>query len=163
VLEQKLARIFADEDPTGFGTGWWSGVLSTFFGVLAFGAVVCLLFRPEWLLDVVYFLATHLPIQITSFLLFVTLHATWVHTNFGPTIQWLEPWVVFPRFHHWHHTSEKEGIDKNYAIHFPWIDRLFGTYYCPDGKWPDSYGLNDDTLPAGFWGQTFYPFRIRGK
>src|SRR4029078_4877446 len=25
-------------------TGWWSGVLSTFFGVLAFGAVLCLHF-----------------------------------------------------------------------------------------------------------------------
>ena len=26
-------------------------------------------FRPEWLLDVVYFLSTHLPIRITSFLI----------------------------------------------------------------------------------------------
>src|SRR4029453_905589 len=26
-------------------------------------------FRPEWLLDVVYFLSTHLPLQITSFLI----------------------------------------------------------------------------------------------
>src|SRR5262249_26071127 len=30
----------------GLGTGWWSGVLSAFFGLLAFGAVVCLHF-PE--------------------------------------------------------------------------------------------------------------------
>jgi hypothetical protein len=27
-----------------FGTGWWSGVLSTFCGVLSFGAVLCLHF-----------------------------------------------------------------------------------------------------------------------
>ena len=26
-------------------------------------------FRPEWLMDIVYFLSTHLPIQITSFLI----------------------------------------------------------------------------------------------
>lgn len=375
MLEQKVNQTFGDDDPTGFGTGWWSGVLSAFFGLLAFGAVVCLhfpqilsspelrihypmgvlraliqgvivaaivlgvvsaylrrkkvlgltgmlfglaatllggasvpinetlydgpaigldwflldmllmtlifspievlwpaypkqsVFRPEWLLDVVYFLSTHLPIRITSFLillpatqlshvignagvqaamtslpwavqfflavlvadlaeyaihralhevpwlwrfhaihhsstsldwiagsrahivddliirglmlipmmfvfsqsiitaylLFVTVHATWAHTNFGPTVTWLEPILVFPRFHHWHHTSQQEGIDKNYAIHFPWIDRLFGTYYCPADKWPDTYGLHDEPLPEGFWGQAFYPFRSRGK
>src|SRR6266566_3104559 len=260
MLEQKANEVFGDEDPTGFGTGWWSGVLSAFFGLLAFGAVVCLhvpqllsspelrphypmplmrmliqavimaaiilgvasaflrkkkvlgltgilfafaatllggasvpinetlrdgpaigldwflldlllmtlifspievlwpaypkqsVFRPEWLLDVGYFLSTHLPLRITSFLillpatqltrvlgnarlqeamgsmpwlvqfvlavlvadllsrglmlipmtfvfsqgiivaylLFVTIHATWEHTNFGPRIMWLE-------------------------------------------------------------------------
>ncbi|HXC49951.1 MAG TPA: sterol desaturase family protein [Candidatus Limnocylindrales bacterium] len=375
MLEQRISQVFGDEDPTGFGTGWWSGVLSAFLGMLAFGAVICLhfpqilsspelrphypmaimrmviqggivaaivlgvisamlrrkkvlgltgmlfalgatllggasvpindtlhdgpaigldwflldlllmtlifspievlwpaypkqrVFRPEWLLDVAYFLSTHLPIRITSFLvllpatqltnllgnarlhaatgslpwlvqfflavlvadlaeygihralhewpvlwrfhaihhsskaldwiagsrahlvddliirgmmlipmmfafsqdiivaylLFVTIHATWAHTNFGPTIKWLEPWIIFPRFHHWHHTSQKEGIDKNYAIHFPWIDKLFGTYYYPDDRWPDTYGLDNQQLPAGFWGQTFYPFRIRRR
>src|SRR5262249_45784652 len=44
MLEQKINEIFGDKDPTGFGTGWWSGVLSAFFGILAFGAVVCLHF-----------------------------------------------------------------------------------------------------------------------
>src|SRR6266699_6015058 len=44
MLEQKINETFGDEDPTGFGTGWWSGVLSAFFGLLALGAVVCLHF-----------------------------------------------------------------------------------------------------------------------
>src|SRR4029078_3524322 len=44
MLEQKINKLFGDDDPTGFGTGWWSGVLSAFFGVLALGAVVCLHF-----------------------------------------------------------------------------------------------------------------------
>src|SRR4026209_2211392 len=44
MLEQKINEMLGDEDPTGFGTGWWSGVLSAFFGLLAFGAVVCLHF-----------------------------------------------------------------------------------------------------------------------
>jgi len=44
VLEQKVNALFGDDDPTGFGTGWWSGVLSAFFGVLSLGAVVCLHF-----------------------------------------------------------------------------------------------------------------------
>lgn len=374
MLEQRINEMFGDDDPTGFGTGWWSGVLSAFFGVLAFGAVVCLhfpqllsspelrpyypmhlirlliqaviagaiffgvlsammrrkkvlaltgmlfalgatllggasvpinedlgsgpaigldwflldmllmtlifspievlwpaypqqsVFRSEWLTDIVYFLSTHLPIQITTFLIllpatqltsilnlpavpnmmshlpwlvqfllavvvadlaeyfihrafhkvpfmwrfhaihhssksldwiagsrshlvddvavrgfilipmmlvfphdmlvaylfFVNFHATWTHCNFGPTIKWLEPFLIQPRYHHWHHTSQSEGIDKNFAIHFPWIDRIFGTHYLPEeDKWPDTYGLHNEKIPPGFWGQAFYPFTRR--
>ena len=369
MLEQRINEIFGDEDPAGFGSGWWSGVLSAFFGLLSFGAVICLhfpqllsspelrayypmplmrlliqavivgailcgvasamlrrkkvlaltgilfallasllggasvpinqdlhngpaigldwflldilmmtlifspievlwpayreqsVFRSEWLTDIVYFLSTHLPIQITTFLIllpatqlssvlnipvltravghlpwivqfflavlvadlaeyaihrafhkvpfmwrfhaihhsskaldwiagsrshivddvavrgfilipmmcvfshnmlvaylfFVNIHATWAHCNYGPTIKWLEPFLVQPRYHHWHHTSQPEAIDRNFAIHFPWIDRLFGTHYLPEDKWPDHYGLNNETIPAGFWRQTFYP------
>jgi sterol desaturase/sphingolipid hydroxylase (fatty acid hydroxylase superfamily) len=371
VLEEKVRSVFGDEEPTGFGSGWWSGVLSAFFGFLALGAVICLhfpqiltspelrpfypmhvmrllvqglivaaivfgvvsailrrkkmlgltgmllalaatlwggasvpineplrngpaigldwflldmllmtliyspievlwpaypkqsIFRNEWLLDVGYFLSTHLPIQITSFLIllpatqltallgipavleamarlpwlvqfllaifvadlgeyaihrafhsvpflwrfhaihhsskaldwlagsrshlvddvvvrafilvpmmfvfphdiivaylfFVTLHATWTHCNFRPSVKWLEPFLISPRYHHWHHTSQKEAIDKNFAIHFPWIDRMFGTFYFPAEKWPETYGLDHERLPASFWGQAFYPFR----
>jgi lathosterol oxidase len=370
MLEQKINRIFGDDDPGGFGTGWWSGVLSTFFGLLALGAVLCLhfpqlltspelrayypmpvmrlliqgvivaaivfgvacavlrrkkilgltgmslallatllggasvpindtlssgpaigldwflldmllmtlifspievlwpaypkqsVFRNEWLLDIGYFLSTHLPIQVTSllillpatalskylglpsllqatgslpwllqfflavlvadlceylihrlfhtvpflwrfhaihhsskaldwiagsrshlvddvvvrafilvpmmfvfphdiivaYLLFVTIHATWTHCNFGPTLKWLEPYLVLPRYHHWHHSAQPEAIDKNFAIHFPWIDKLFGTHYLPAHDWPHTYGLHNQPFPAGFWAQTFYPF-----
>ena len=369
MLEQRISEMFGDKDPSGFGTGWWSGVLSAFFGVLSLGAVVCLhfpqllsspelrhyypmplmrlviqaiivgailfgvvsamlrrkkvlaltgilfalvasllggasvpinqdlhngpaigldwflldilmmtlifspiellwpaypeqsVFRSQWLTDIVYFLSTHLPIQITTFLIllpatqlssvlsipaltnsvghlpwlvqfflavmvadlaeylihrafhkvpflwrfhaihhssksldwiagsrahivddvavrafilipmmcvfshnmlvaylfFVNIHATWAHCNFGPTVKWLEPFLVQPRYHHWHHTSQAEAIDKNFAIHFPWIDKIFGTHYLPGDKWPDTYGLHNEDIPAGFWGQTFYP------
>jgi lathosterol oxidase len=369
MLEQRINEMFGDDDPGGFGTGWWSGVLSAFFGVLALGAVLCLhfpqllsspdlrpyypmalmrlaiqaviaasillgvisamlrrkkvlaltgmlfalaatllggssvpinqdlhngpaigldwflldmllmtlifspievlwpaypkqsVFRSEWLTDIVYFLSTHLPIQITTFLIllpatqlssilniptlasavgrlpwlvqfflavlvadlaeyfihrafhkipfmwrfhaihhsskaldwiagsrshivddiavrgfilipmmlvfshtmlvaylfFVNLHATWAHCNYGPTIKWLEPFLIQPRYHHWHHTSQKEAIDKNFAIHFPWIDRIFGTHYLPEDRWPDTYGLHNEKIPPGFFGQLFYP------
>jgi len=56
---------------------------------------------------------------ILAYLIFVTIHATWTHCNFGPNARWLEKFLVMPRYHHWHHTSQKEGIDKNFAIHFP--------------------------------------------
>src|SRR5499425_3048202 len=42
MLEQKITALFGDQDPSGFGTGWWSGILSTFCGLLALGAVACL-------------------------------------------------------------------------------------------------------------------------
>jgi sterol desaturase/sphingolipid hydroxylase (fatty acid hydroxylase superfamily) len=374
VLEQKINEFFADAESTGFGTGWWSGILSAFFGFLSFGGVLCLLFprllsspelrphypmhimrvliqglivaailfgviasilrkkkilaltgmllaiaatalggssvpinetprgglaigldwflldlflmaliyvpleriwpqypkqgtfRNQWTLDVVYFMSTHLPLQILSFLvllpatqatkylgvpvlqqfiarmpwllqfflavvvadvaeyfihlalhkvpflwrfhavhhsskaldwiagsrshfvddtlvrgfilaplmlgfsqsiilaylIFVTLHATWTHCNFGPNAKWIEEFLVMPRYHHWHHTSQKEGIDKNFAIHFPWIDRVFGTYYYPD-EWPQVYGLDGEEISPSFLRQTVEPFIGRRK
>jgi sterol desaturase/sphingolipid hydroxylase (fatty acid hydroxylase superfamily) len=374
VIEQKINEFFGDAESTGFGTGWWSGILSAFFGFLSFGGVLCLhfpqllsspelrphypmhtmrvliqclilgailfgvissilrkkkilaltgilfaiaatalggssvpingtfhdgfaigldwflldmllmaliyvplerlwpqypkqgTFRNQWTLDVVYFMSTHLPIQILSFLvllpslqatkylgvpalqgfiaripwllqfflaivvadvteyfvhlafhkvpflwrfhavhhsskaldwiagsrshfvddtlvrglvlvplmlgfsksivfaylIFVTLHATWVHCNFGPNAKWFEWFLVMPRYHHWHHTSQKEGIDKNFAIHFPWIDRIFGTYYFPD-TWPVHYGLDGEEIAPDFFRQTIDPFTGRKR
>ena len=94
---------------------------------------------------------------ILAYLVFVTLHATWTHCNFAPNAKWLEKFVVMPRYHHWHHSSQKAAIDKNFAIHFPWIDRLFGTYYCPE-EWPTTYGLKGEQIPDGFVRQTYEPF-----
>jgi len=374
VLEQKINEFFGDAESTGFGTGWWSGVLSVFFGFLALGGVLCLhfpqlltsaefrpfyslramrlliqflivaavafgalssllrkkktlaltgmllaiaatawggssvkvnggqlsgitigmdwflldlllmaliyvpleriwpqypeqgTFRKGWTQDVVYFMSTHLPIQILSFLvllpaiqatkylgvpalqefiarmpwllqfflaivvadiaeyfihlalhkvpflwrfhaihhsskaldwiagsrshfvddtlvrgfilaplmlgfsqsiilaylIFVTLHATWTHCNFGPNAKWLEKVLVMPRYHHWHHTSQKEAIDKNFAIHFPWIDKIFGTYYYPE-TWPERYGLDGEEIAPDFLRQTIDPFTGRKR
>ena len=94
---------------------------------------------------------------IIAYLIFVTLHATWTHCNFGPNAKWLEKYLVMPRYHHWHHTSQKEAIDKNFAIHFPWIDKLFGTYYFPD-EWPERYGLDGEEISTSFFWQTIDPF-----
>ena len=44
MIEQKINAFFGDGESTGFGTGWWSGILSAFFGFLSFGAVLCLHF-----------------------------------------------------------------------------------------------------------------------
>jgi len=374
VIEQKINDVFGDAESTGFGTGWWSGVSSVFFGFLSFGAVLCLhfpqlltvpqfrphypihviriliqclivgaavlgilssilrkkkalaltglllataaaalggssvrinetlhdgpaigldwflldllltaviyvplerlwplhpeqgTFRSEWTLDVVYFMSTHLPIQILSFLIllpavqfakylsvpglqsliarlpwfpqfflavlvadvaeyfiqlafhkvpflwrfhaihhsstaldwlsgsrghffediivrtciltplmiafsqsiilayliFVTLQATWSHCNFSPSPRWLAKCLVTPKYHHWHHTSQKEGLDKNFAVHFPWIDKIFGTYYYPD-EWPGDYGLEGEQISPGFVRQTMEPFTRRKR
>lgn len=374
MIEQKINEFFGDAESTGFGTGWWSGILSAFFGFLSFGGVLCLhfprllsspelrphypmrtmrvliqllivgailfgvisailrkkkilaltgmllaigatalggssvpingtvhgglaigldwflldmflmaliyvplerlwprypkqgTFRNQWTLDVVYFMSTHLPLQILSFLvllpatqatkywgvpvlqeliarmpwllqfflaavvadvaeyfihlalhkvpflwrfhavhhsskaldwiagsrshfvddalvrgvvlaplmlgfsqtiivaylIFVTLHATWTHCNFGPNAKWLEKFLVMPRYHHWHHTSQKESIDKNFAIHFPWIDKIFGTYYFPE-EWPENYGLAGEEIAPDFFRQTMDPFTGRKR
>ena len=99
---------------------------------------------------------------IVAYLVFVTLHATWTHCNFRPSVRWLEPFLVMPRYHHWHHSAQVEAIDKNFAIHFPWIDRLFGTFYFPDA-WPETYGLRSEAISEKFLRQTIDPFLPRRR
>ena len=36
-------------------------------------------------------------------------------------------------------------------------------FYLPPEGWPEQYGLNNEPIPAGFWGQFFYPFTRRKK
>jgi len=47
-VEQWLARVFADDRPRDFGTGWLSGILGIVLGLLALFAVLCLHF-PQFL------------------------------------------------------------------------------------------------------------------
>ena len=68
----------------------------------------------------------------------VSFHAVFIHANVRFDLRRLEPWIVTPRFHHWHHAKDRAAIDKNFAVHLPWIDRLFGTVYEPAGKWPET-------------------------
>jgi len=42
--EQRLNDFLGDNEDKNLGTGWWANVLSTFFGALAFGGVLCLYF-----------------------------------------------------------------------------------------------------------------------
>jgi sterol desaturase/sphingolipid hydroxylase (fatty acid hydroxylase superfamily) len=98
------------------------------------------------------------PAALYAYLIVVYLYSTYVHANLKFDIEALKPFVVTPRFHHWHHGIEKEAIDVNFAIHFPLYDRLFGTYYMPEGKWPSGYGVASDPVPSGFKRQFLYPF-----
>jgi sterol desaturase/sphingolipid hydroxylase (fatty acid hydroxylase superfamily) len=66
-----------------------------------------------------------------------------------------------PRFHHWHHSAEPEAIDKNFAIHLPVIDRLFGTLHLPARAWPASYGIADSAVPDRYPAQLVFPFTGR--
>lgn len=70
------------------------------------------------------------------------LWAYFVHANVGLRFGLLEKYLASPAFHHWHHSNESpESIDKNYAAIFPFVDRLFGTFYLPSRRWPSSCGV----------------------
>ena len=73
---------------------------------------------------------------IQAYLLIVYIYSSFIHANLGWNLNSIGPWVVTPRFHHWHHGIDKEAIDVNFAIHFSVFDRLFGTYHLPKSAWP---------------------------
>jgi lathosterol oxidase len=99
------------------------------------------------------------PPAIYAYLLFVSFHAVFIHTNVRWRLRPLERLVVTPRFHHWHHAAAPEAVDRNFAIHLPVIDRLFGTAYFPDGRWPEAYGLAGPPPIESWFRHLVDPFR----
>ena len=62
------------------------------------------------------------PSALYAYLIFVSFHAVYIHANVRhrwPYLRWI---VATPEFHHWHHTSDEEGIDKNFASFLPMWD-----------------------------------------
>lgn len=98
------------------------------------------------------------PSVMQAYVAMVYIYASLVHANLRGNFDQLGRFLVIPRFHHWHHGIEDIAIDKNFAIHFPWLDRLFGTHYLPPGEWPSGYGVSED-VPRGYRAQLAYPFR----
>lgn len=94
---------------------------------------------------------------LKAYILYVFLHSTLLHANlrfdFGP----LKHVLATPQFHHWHHGIEQEAIDVNFAVHFPLLDRLFGTHHLPGKAWPSGYGIGGHPVPDGYWKQFLYP------
>lgn len=98
-----------------------------------------------------------------SYIFLVYLYSTFVHANLGWRFKLIEKILVTPRFHHWHHGIESEAIDVNFAIHFPLLDRLFGTHFLPPERWPGGYGIEGHPVPQGYLAQFKHPFRRVGK
>jgi sterol desaturase/sphingolipid hydroxylase (fatty acid hydroxylase superfamily) len=90
------------------------------------------------------------------------IYSVMVHANLNWTFGPLKYVFASPVFHRWHHTTEEEGLDRNFAPTFPFLDLLWGSFYMPAGKRPEVYGTNKQALPPGFVGQTVYPFRGSG-
>jgi sterol desaturase/sphingolipid hydroxylase (fatty acid hydroxylase superfamily) len=98
-----------------------------------------------------------LPSVMQAYIGMVYIYASLLHANLGGSFNRLGQWVAVPRFHHWHHAIEAEGVDRNFAIHFPWLDKIFGTFYLPKDKWPTGYGVPEN-VPTGYLAQLKYPF-----
>src|SRR5215469_12821546 len=91
---------------------------------------------------------------------FVTFYAIMLHANLNWDYGPFRYAIVSPVFHRWHHTSAEEGLDKNFSGGLPLWDLLFGTFYMPRGRQPQSFGIADP-IPTNFFGQMIAPFRAR--
>ncbi|SFL95064.1 sterol desaturase family protein [Marinobacter zhejiangensis] len=98
------------------------------------------------------------PSAVYAYLVFVSFHAIFIHANVRfrfPVLRWI---LATPEFHHWHHSSEDEAVDKNYAGFLPVYDVLFRTSYMPSTV-ASRYGTRSNDVPEGLVGQFLYPFR----
>ena len=114
---------------------------------------------------------TYVPIFVLGFseralmvyVFIVAAQATFIHANVRWEFRPMRRFIATPAFHHWHHSADREAVDKNFAVHTPIWDILFGTYYLPD-RWPAQYGLSHQRdVPARWVTQLVYPFRRRSR
>jgi lathosterol oxidase len=91
-----------------------------------------------------------------AYLTWASFQAIFIHSNvrfrFGP----LRYLIATPQFHHWHHSATL--FDKNFAVHLPLIDKLFGTFHLPQDQWPETYGIQGRPVPEGYVKQLLHPF-----
>ncbi len=93
-----------------------------------------------------------------GYLVFASIQGILIHSNLRFDFGALRHLLVTPQFHHWHHTSQREFLDRNFAIHLPVVDWLFGTYHLPRDRWPDRYGIEGNPVPDGWLRQLLHPF-----
>jgi sterol desaturase/sphingolipid hydroxylase (fatty acid hydroxylase superfamily) len=110
---------------------------------------------------------TYVPIFVLGFsqaalmvyVFLVAVQATFIHANVRWEFRALRRLVATPAFHHWHHSAEREAVNRNFAVHTPIWDIAFGTYFLPD-RWPAAYGLTDRSeIPRRWVTQLIHPFR----
>jgi len=98
-----------------------------------------------------------------AYIVIVGFQAVFNHANVSLPWGPLKYVLVTPDFHHWHHSSDRAALDRNYAAHFAFLDYLFGTAVKADRAFPEKYGVLGDYMPAGFVGQQLFPFTYREK
>lgn len=92
---------------------------------------------------------------LAGFLAFRGLWGIYLHSNVRLPLGPLRILLGSPEIHHWHHDRDRDS--GNYANHCPLMDKLFGTYHCPDHE-PDAFGLRSP-VPNGYLAQLWHPFR----
>jgi len=99
----------------------------------------------------------------SGYVLFMAFQTVFIHANIRFQFGWLRFIFTTPQYHHWHHNDRPATYDKNFAVHFPLIDKLFGTYYLPKGEWPSVYGVEAPDFPNSYWQQFIWPFKLGFK
>src|SRR5688572_25363891 len=97
-----------------------------------------------------------------AFSLMIMVGLFFVHTNLRLHLGPFTSIVGGPQVHRIHHSSLKHHQDKNFAVFFPIIDIMFGTYYAPKHDEFPSTGLVDMSTQVSWKTALVGPF-IRRK
>lgn len=85
-----------------------------------------------------------------------------VHSNinftFGSPFKYI---FVSPVFHNWHHTLEKEGLNKNFSTVYSFWDYLFKTNFLPV-RLPEEFGIEKE-IKLTFFHLFIEPFKKRSQ
>ncbi len=100
---------------------------------------------------------------VAAFVPMLTFYAVFIHANVSWAYGPFRYVIASPAFHRWHHTSEEEGLNKNFSGAFPFIDILFGTFYMPAKQQAAVFGVTGNDVPENFLRQLIYPFRRGGR
>jgi sterol desaturase/sphingolipid hydroxylase (fatty acid hydroxylase superfamily) len=124
--------------------------------------------RVHWLEEPLVVLFVAVPINLLfrfqgieiGILAFVELlWLQFVHLNLRLELGGLTGAIVGPQHHRLHHSFEPDHINKNYAVFFPVLDMMFGTYYRPKpGEFPAT-GLTTRATYNNLWAAFWLPFR----
>jgi sterol desaturase/sphingolipid hydroxylase (fatty acid hydroxylase superfamily) len=80
--------------------------------------------------------------------------AGFTHLNITTGLRWLEPLLVTPRYHAWHHSTDADEQRHNLAGKLALLDWVFGTRRRPTAAaWPETLGL-DQPAPTAWWPTT---------
>ena len=100
---------------------------------------------------------------INAYIIIVGFQAVLNHANVDVPWGPLKYLIVTPDFHHWHHSSDTEAIDRNYAAHYAFLDYLFGTAVKSEKRLPEKYGVVGDYMPDGWAAQQAFPFQAKPR
>jgi sterol desaturase/sphingolipid hydroxylase (fatty acid hydroxylase superfamily) len=92
--------------------------------------------------------------------LYIPIVVFWVvlsHADLPWTFGPLRFVLVSPVFHQWHHSSEAEAVDRNFAGMFSFWDVVFGTYHLPRGRRPDRFGVTGPAPARNVTGLLWHP------
>ncbi len=99
------------------------------------------------------------PVIMIALVPFDIISAAFVHANLNWTLGPLKYVIATPVFHRWHHTGVDEGGDSNFSPTLSIWDYMFGTFYMPEGRLPQEYGVDDPLFPTTWAGQMIVPFK----
>jgi hypothetical protein len=89
------------------------------------------------------------PFQVLAgYLAVLTFYTIVLHANVDWSYGPLRHIIASPVFHRWHHTTEEQGLNRNFAPLFPFIDLLFGTFLMPHRVRPERFGAAPIPIPA---------------